>query len=155
MKEGFRTISNKQTRDQSPRKEQTESLRKQPRPNGERDKNQQTIADTARDVFHCGRNHKRMLPCPAIPVEPVCLNCRQKHATAYRGCPSIKVVYHHNGRRPKLYLSQVWSVVLQTDIPPPKHLSDYGQDDCQQTNLAPPSIPGSPDLYKESRLQTQ
>jgi len=29
--------------------------------------------------YHCGRNHKKTIPCPAKLVEPVCLNCRQKH----------------------------------------------------------------------------
>ena len=38
--------------------------------------------------YHCGRGHKKTVPCPSKPLEPVCLNCRQKHATAYRGCPA-------------------------------------------------------------------
>ncbi|KAK2158556.1 hypothetical protein LSH36_167g02004 [Paralvinella palmiformis] len=31
---------------------------------------------------------KTTTPCPTKPKEPVCLNCRQPHSTAYRGCPS-------------------------------------------------------------------
>ncbi|KAK2160303.1 hypothetical protein LSH36_136g02046, partial [Paralvinella palmiformis] len=38
--------------------------------------------------YHCGRGYKKTTPCPAKPVEPVYLNRRQKHATAYRGCHS-------------------------------------------------------------------
>ncbi|KAK2148062.1 hypothetical protein LSH36_518g02015 [Paralvinella palmiformis] len=35
--------------------------------------------------------------------------------------------------------SKAWRVILQADIPPSKYLQDYGEDDCQQTNLAPPN----------------